>query len=150
MKKVLCPQNWCKYSTLLKLLPMSQLKNRFFSQMEKNLNWILLLLKPSQCWTQSMFRDAVYSCHCKFRLVIPPGWGLRRWNFLILTTPDSWKRHFWEQNYIENCFYVLRSTKSTKTTFQKCWRNIIWADFFGCPYHSIGIKLCLGLPVPAD
>ena len=50
-----------------------------------------------------------------------------------------------EKNYIENYFYLLNSTKSTKTTTQKCRRNIIWVDFFGCPYCTNGIKTRLGL-----
>ena len=95
-----------------------------------------------QCWTQSMFGDTIYLCYCKFRLVplpSPPWWGLRGWKFLILITVDCWKRHFLEQNYIENYFYLLKSTKSFQATFQKCLRNIIWADFFGCSYRSNGI-----------
>ena len=90
-------------------------------------------------------------CYCKFRLVtplppLPPWWGLRGQKILILTTLDCWKRHFQKQNYIENYFYLLKSTKSTKTTSQKCWRNIIiWGDLFGCPYQPNSIKTCLGL-----
>ena len=34
--------------------------------------------------------------------------------------PRQWNRHFQEQNYIENYFYLLKSTKSTKTAYQKC------------------------------
>ena len=106
-----------------------------------------------QCQTQIIFGDTIYSCYCKFKLVTPPpfppphggGWGVEK--FLILITLDCWKRHFQEQNYIENYFYLLKSTKSTKTTSQKCWRNIIWADFFGCPYWSNDIKTHLGSPV---
>ena len=60
---------------------------------------------------------------------------------------DRWKRHLREQNYIKNYFYLLKKTKITKTTFQKCWRNIIWADFFGHPYRSNCIKTRLGSPV---
>ena len=30
------------------------------------------------------------------------------------------KKHFWGKNYIENYFYLLNSTKSTKTASQKC------------------------------
>ena len=45
--------------------------------------------------------------------------------------PRMLEKVFREKNYIENYFYLLKSTKSTKTTFQKYWRNIIWADFFG-------------------
>ena len=100
-----------------------------------------------QCQTQSIFGDTVYSCSCIFRLVTPPWLGLRVRKFLILTTLDRWKRHFREQNYIENYFYLLKSTKSTKTTSQKCWRNIIWVDFFGRAYRSNGIKTLLGSPV---
>ena len=74
-------------------------------------------------------------------------WGLRGRKLLILTNLDRWKRHFREQNYIENYFYLLKSTKSTKTTFQKYWRNITWADCFGRPYRSNGIKTRLGSPV---
>ena len=73
----------------------------------------------------------------------PPWWGLRGRKCLILITLDRWKRYFREKNYIENYFYLLKSTKSTKTTSQKCWRNI-WADFFGRPYRSNGIKARLG------
>ena len=47
---------------------------------------------------------------------------------------------------IENYFFLLKSTKSTKTTCQKCRRNIIWADFVGHPYRTNGIKTHLGLP----
>ena len=76
----------------------------------------------------------------------PPWWGLRVQKVLIMTTLDHWKRHFQEQNYIENYFYSLKSTKSTKTTSQNCWRNIIWVDFFWHPYWSNSIKTCQGLP----
>ena len=106
-----------------------------------------------QSRTHSIFGDAVYSCYCKFRLVIPPPlppfpwWGLRGRKFLILTILDCWKRHFREQNYIENYFYLLKRTTSTETTSQKYWRNIIWADFFGCPYRSNSIKTGLGSAV---
>ena len=64
---------------------------------------------------------------------------------LILMTLSRWKRHFGKKNYIENYFYLLERTKSTKT--QKCWRNIIWADFFGRPYCTSGIKTRLGSAV---
>ena len=103
-----------------------------------------------QCWTQSIFWDTVYLCYYKLRLVtppLPPWWRLRRQKVLILITLDRWIRHFWEKNYIENYFYLVKSTKSTKTTSQKRWRNIIWADFFGHPYCTNGIKTCLGLLV---
>ena len=76
-----------------------------------------------------------------------PWWGLRGRKFLILTTLDCWKRHFREQYYIENYFYLLKSTRTTKTTSQKCWSTIIWADFFGRTYRSNGIKTRLGSPV---
>ena len=33
---------------------------------------------------------------------------------------DCWKKHFLENNYIENYFYLLKSSKNTKTTSQKC------------------------------
>ena len=80
--------------------------------------------------------------------MIPPQWReLRGQKFFILITLDCWKRHFREKNYIENYFYLLKSTKSTKTTSQKCWRNIIWMDFLGHPYHTNSIKIHLGLPV---
>ena len=102
-----------------------------------------------QCQTESTFGDTVYLCYCKLRLVTAPrhggGWGDEK--LLILITLDCWKRHFWEKNYIESYFYLLKSTKSTKTTSQKCWINTIWADFFGCPYHRNSIKTCLGLPL---
>ena len=75
----------------------------------------------------------------------PPWWGLRGWKFFILITLDRWKKHSQEKNYIENYFYLLKSTKDTKSTIQKRWRNIIWVDFFGCPYCTNGIKTCLGL-----
>ena len=94
-----------------------------------------------------MFGDTVYSCYCKFRLVNPHGGGLRGRKFLIWITLDRWKRHFREKNYIENYFYLLKSSKSTKTTSQKCWRNIIWADFFGRPYRTNAIKTRLGSPL---
>ena len=42
------------------------------------------------------------------------------WTFLILITLDHWKKHFREKNYIENYFCLLKSTKTTKTTSQKC------------------------------
>ena len=100
-----------------------------------------------QCRILSIFGDTVYPCYCKFRLVTPAWWGLRGRKFLILATLDRWKRHFREQNYIENYFYLLKSTKSTKTTSQKCWRNIIWAGFFGRQQRSNGIKTRLGSPV---
>ena len=47
----------------------------------------------------------------------------------------------------QKLFYLLKSTKSTRTTFQKCGTIIIWADFYGCPYCTNGIKTRLGLPV---
>ena len=74
-------------------------------------------------------------------------WGLRGQTILMLITLDRWKRHFWEKNYIKNYFYWLKSTNSTKTISQKCWRYIIWADFFWHPCHTIGIKTRLGLLV---
>ena len=77
----------------------------------------------------------------------PPWWWLRGQKFLILITLDCWKRHFQEKNYIENYFYLLKSTKITKTASQKCWRNIIWVDFFGHLCHINGIKTRLGLLV---
>ena len=95
----------------------------------------------AHCWTQSMFGDAICSCYCKLRLVTPsPMVGV-----LILITLDCWKRHFREKNYIEKYFYLLKRSKSTKTTSQQYWRNIIWADFLGLPYHANGIKTHLGL-----
>ena len=103
-----------------------------------------------QCRTQSIFGDTAYSCYCKLRLKTPPWWGLRRQKILILITLDCWKRHFQEKNYIENYFYLLESTKSTKTTSQKCSRNIISADFFECPYRTNDIKTHLGWPVDVD
>ena len=107
-----------------------------------------LLHRSSQCRTQSIFGDTVYSFYCKFKLVSHPWWGLRGRKFLILTTLDCWKRHFREQKFIENYFYLPKNVKSTKTTSQKCRRNIIWADFFGSPYRTNGIKTRLGSPVP--
>ena len=59
---------------------------------------------------------------------------------------DCWKRHFLEKNYIKNYFYIPKITKSTKTTCQKCGRNI-WADFFGHPYCTNSITTHLGSPV---
>ena len=47
-------------------------------------------------------------------------------------------------------FYLLKRTKSTKTTSQKCWRIITWAIFFGRPYRTNGIKTRLGLPLPGQ
>ena len=64
-----------------------------------------------------------------------------------MVTLDRWKRHFQEKSYIENYFYLLKSTKSAKATSQKFCRNIVWANFFGCPYHTNSIKTCLGLPL---
>ena len=55
-----------------------------------------------------------------------PWWGLRGGKFFILITLDCWKR---------------------QTTSQTCWRNIIWADFFGHPYCPNSIKTRLGSPV---
>ena len=52
--------------------------------------------------------DTVHSCYCKFRLMTPPWWGLTGQRFLILTTLDRWKRHFREQNYIENISLLKR------------------------------------------
>ena len=60
-------------------------------------------------------------------------------NFILITL-DCWKRHFREKNYIENYSYLLKSTKSAKTTSPKFRRNIIWADFFGRPYRTNDIK----------
>ena len=86
-----------------------------------------------QCRTQSIFGDTVYSCYCKFKLLTPPPWwGLRGRKFLILTTLDRWKRHFREQNYIENCFYLLKSTKHTKTT-SKNVEEILYGGIFWAP-----------------
>ena len=59
----------------------------------------------------------------------------------------SLERLFREKNYIESYFYLLKSTKSTKTASQKYWRNIVWVDFFWRPYHANGIKTRLGSPV---
>ena len=129
-----------KHSELLILQKTQLLWNQSFKQ---NLTHM-----TSQCWTESIFGDTVYLCYCKFRLVTPPWWGLRGQKNFILTTLDHWKRHFREQNYMKNYFYLLKSTNSTKTTSQRCWRNIIWTDFFGHPYQSNGIKTRLGLPVP--
>ena len=90
---------------------------------------------PEYIWG---FGDTVYLCYCKLGLVIPPlppspqWWGLRRRKFLLLITLYCWKRHFREKNDIENYFYLLKSTESTKTTSQKCWTNIIWTDILGC------------------
>ena len=103
-----------------------------------------------QCQTQSLFGDTVYPCYCKLRLVTPYVGGLRGRKLLILITLHRWKRHFREKNYIENYFYLLKSTKSTKITSQKCWRNIIWVDFVGRPYRTNGINTRLGLPVFSD
>ena len=61
--------------------------------------------------------------------------------------PRSLEKAFREKNYIENYFFLLKSTKSIKTTSQKCWINIIWADLFGRPYRTNGIKARLGLLV---
>ena len=58
----------------------------------------------------------------KWRSVIHPSLpmvGQRQKKPLILITLDSWKRRFWEKNYIKNYFYLLKNTKSTKTTLQK-------------------------------
>ena len=103
-----------------------------------------------QCQTHSIFEDTVYSCYCKLRLVtwpppLSPMVGAEGTKNLI--TLDRWKRHFREKNYIENYFYFLKSTKITKIVSQKCWRNIIWADFFGRPYRTNGIKTCRSSPV---
>ena len=57
---------------------------------------------------------------CKLRLVILPWWGLQGEKKFIFITLDHWKRYFQEKNYIENYFYLLKSTKSTKTISQKC------------------------------
>ena len=97
----------------------------------------------AHCWTQSIFGATVYLCYCKLRLATPsPMVGV-----LILLTLDRCKRHFREKNYIENYFYLLQSSKSTKTTSQQYWRNIIWVDFLGHPYRANGIKTHLGLPL---
>ena len=75
--------------------------------MYKPVNWftlqisLLVYIWWQQYRTQSIFGDTVYSCYCKFRLVTPYG------KFLILTNLDRWKRHFREQNYIENYFDLL-------------------------------------------
>ena len=71
-------------------------------------------------------------------------WGGKK---ILTLNLDRWKKYFREKNYIENYFYLLKSTKSTKTTSEKCWRNIIWANFLGCPYPTNSIKTCLGLLV---
>ena len=41
----------------------------------------------------------------------PPMVGARGQKNLILTTLNCWKRPFWEQNYIENYFYLLKLLK---------------------------------------
>ena len=87
-----------------------------------------------QCWTQSIFGDAVYLCYCKFRLVtppLPPWWGLRGWKFLILTTLNRWKRHFWEKNYIKNYFYLLKSTKVLKLLLKNVEEILFEQIFLG-------------------
>ena len=61
-------------------------------------------------------------------------------------TLDCWKRHFREKNYTENYSYLLKSTKSAKTTSPKFRRNIIWADFLGA-HTAQTISKRLGLPV---
>ena len=107
--------------------PFSKLKTTFWNY------WTSIKIKISmtcQCWTQSIFRDTINPCYCKLRLVTHPWWGLRGRKFLILITLGRWKKHFQEKKYIKNYFYLRKSTKTTKTTSQKCWRNIIWADFF--------------------
>ena len=81
-----------------------------------------------------LFGNTVYSCYCKLK------------NFWFWFLTFRWKRHFRGKNYIENYFYLLKSTKRTKTTSQKCWRSI-WEDFFGRPYRTNGIKTRLGSPV---
>ena len=111
----------------------------------------------------SIFGDTVYSCYCKLRLVtpfqppLPPPLhththtytmvGAEGTKIFNLITLDRWKRHFREKNYIENYFYFLKNTKSTKTTSQKCWVNIIWADFFGRSYRTNCTQTRLGSPV---
>ena len=89
----------------------------------------------SQCRTQSIFGDSIYSCYCKLRLVTPPPppWlGLRGQKILILITLDRWKRHFREKNYIENYFSLLESTKSSKTTSQNV-EEILFGRIFWTP-----------------
>ena len=107
----------------------------------------VLFSAGQQCRAQSIFGDNVYLCYSKLSLVTSIWWGLRGQIFLILINLDRWKRHFRKKRYIKNYFYLLKSTKSTKTASQKCWRNIVWADYFGHLYRTNGIKTCLGLPV---
>ena len=113
--------------------------------------WGKLKKLPPSFWEPSKLVSAkprvylgiLFSCYCKLRLVTPHG-GAEGMNIFYLITLDCWKRHFREENCIQNYFYLLKSTKSIKTTSQKCWRNIIWADFFGRSYRTNGIKTCLG------
>ena len=86
------------------------------------------------------------------------GWGSIAWRLeppwggsLLVTTkfpevpgtPVPNPEYIWGYRLLLKNYYF----STTKTTSQKCWRNIIWTDFFWRPYHTNGIKTCLGLLV---
>ena len=61
--------------------------------------------------------------------------------------PWSLEKALSEKELHQKLLVLLKHPKSTKTSSQKCWRNIIWVDFFGSPCHPNGIKTCLGSPL---
>ena len=69
------------------------LKIRMVSACKAWSSYYQTVSNPEYIW------DTVYSCYCKFRLVTLLGGGWGDENFWFW---DRWKRHFREQNYIEN------------------------------------------------
>ena len=91
-------------------------------------------MRHKQCWPQSIFGDTIHLCYCRLRLVTrksPLMVGAEGRKIFDFDNLDHWKRHFQEKNYIENYFYLVKSTKSTKITSQKFWRNIFGQIFWG-------------------
>ena len=62
-----------------------------------------------QCRTRSIFGDTVYSCYCKLRLVTSMV-GAEGTNIFYFDNPRSLEKALSGKNYIENYFYLLKST----------------------------------------
>ena len=67
-------------------------------------------------------------------------------------TLDRWKRHFREKSYIENYFYLLKSTKSTKLLLKnvapiphKRYQNTSGFAAINTPLDSVKHFFCDGL-----
>ena len=85
-----------------------------------------------------------------------PWWGLSWRKSLILITLDRWKRHFREENYIENYFYLLKVLKvllknveeilfgriflHTAQTVSKHVRVRRWKAIFKCLVNNIDLR----------